>query len=142
MIRAASDLHQIKNNICDMEDTILAEVCSNGEVDLNAFCDLVDLYTYLPKKKSKYAAGSLSPNIFRVLSSNIQDQASAADLHEPLDQSLIKRQLEVIAVRLNERFHKLNEAFRFFDVNFKNQITFNEFAKGLETLKVKVSLKD
>ena len=103
-----------------MEDTILAEVCSNGEVDLNAFCDLVDLYTYLPKKKSKYAAGSLSPNIFRVLSSNIQDQASAADLHEPLDQGLIKRQLEVIAVRLNERFHKLNEAFRFFDVNFKN----------------------
>lgn len=142
MIRAASDLHQIKNNICDMEDIILAEVCSNGEVDLNAFCDLVDLYTYLPKKKSKYAAGSLSPNIFRVLSSNIQDQASAADLHEPLDQGLIKRQLEVIAVRLNERFHKLNEAFRFFDVNFKNQITFNEFAKGLETLKVKVSLKD
>jgi hypothetical protein len=50
---------------------ILAEISSNGEVDLNAFCDLIDLYTYLPRKKSKYASGSLSPNIFRVLSSNI-----------------------------------------------------------------------
>ena len=54
----------------------MAEISSNGEVGLNAFCDLVDLYTYLPKKKSKYAAGSLSPNIFRVLSSNIKDKAS------------------------------------------------------------------
>ena len=54
----------------------------------------------------------------------------------------MKRQLEVIAVRLNERFHTLSAAFRFFDINFKNQITFNEFSKGLETLKVKVSLKD
>ena len=48
----------------------------------------------------------------------------------------------MIAVRLNERFHTLSAAFRFFDINFKNQITFNEFSKGLETLKVKVSLKD
>jgi predicted lipoprotein len=48
----------------------------------------------------------------------------------------------VIAVRLNERFHTFAAAFRFFDINFKNQITFNEFSKGLETLKVKVSLKD
>jgi hypothetical protein len=78
-IRAASDLSQIKNNICETEDIILAEVSKNGEVDLNSFCDLVDLYTYLPRKKSKYASGSLSPNIFRVLSSNVQDRASATD---------------------------------------------------------------
>lgn len=45
-------------------------------------------------------------------------------------------------MRLNERFHTFAAAFRFFDINFKNQITFNEFSKGLETLKVKVSLKD
>ena len=81
-IRAASDLSQIKNNICETEDIILAEVSKNGEVDLNSFCDLVDLYTYLPRKKSKYASGSLSPNIFRVLSSNVQDQASATNQND------------------------------------------------------------
>jgi len=49
----------------------LAEVSQNGEVDLNAFCDVIDLYTYLPAKKSKYAAGTLSPEMFRVMSSNV-----------------------------------------------------------------------
>jgi hypothetical protein len=53
------------------EQEILAEVSQNGEVDLNAFCDVIDLYTYLPAKKSKYAAGTLSPEIFRVMSSNV-----------------------------------------------------------------------
>lgn len=76
-IRAGSELHHIKNNICGAEETILAEVSKNGEVDLNTFCDLIDLYTYLPHKKSKYAPGSMSPDMFRILSSNVQEKASA-----------------------------------------------------------------
>lgn len=76
-IRAGSELHHIKNNICGAEETILAEVCKNAEVDLNAFCDLIDLYTYLPNKKSKFAPGSMSPDMFRILSSNVQEKASA-----------------------------------------------------------------
>jgi hypothetical protein len=38
---------------------------------------LIDLYTYLPNKKSKFAPGSMSPDMFRILSSNVQEKASA-----------------------------------------------------------------
>lgn len=51
----------------------------NGEklIDLAEFCGLVDLITYMPKKQEKISSGKLSPEIFRILSSNQRDSATA-----------------------------------------------------------------
>lgn len=54
----------------------------------------------------------------------------------------LKRDLENMWGRISDRFGNMSAAFRFFDVNFNNQITFNEFAKSLEALKLKMPMKD
>lgn len=43
----------ISGNLARIEGMILSEVAKDGQVDLNAFCNLVDLFTYMPKKLSK-----------------------------------------------------------------------------------------
>jgi hypothetical protein len=112
-------------------------------VDLNVFCELVDLFTYYPKKPVKQHPGRGSSNIYRVMSSNIKDGASADKPEEmSADQSSLKRNLEFIWLRIDEKFPSLSKAYRFFDVNYNNRVTFNEFSKGLELLKVKMNLRD
>ena len=54
----------------------------------------------------------------------------------------MRRNLELIWLRLDERFSNFSAAFRFLDMNFNNRVSFNEFSKGLETLKVKISLRE
>lgn len=121
---------------------ILAQICKDGEVDLVEFCTIVDLFTYMPKKASKFSAGKLSPEIFRILSSNKHDQATAEKNLASPDENRLQRNLELIWLRIDERFQNFSAAFRFFDLNFNNRVSFNEFSQGLETLKVKMNLKD
>lgn len=103
----------------------------------------MDLFTYYPKKPVKQHPGRGSSNIYRVMSSNIQDGATAEKPEEmSLEQSRLKRNLEFIWLRVDEKFTSLSKAYRFFDVNYNNRVTFNEFSKGLEMLKVKMNLKD
>jgi len=52
------------------------------------------------------------------------------------------RNLEFIWLRIDEKFPSLSKAYRFFYVNYNNRVTFNEFSKGLELLKVKMNLRD
>jgi hypothetical protein len=65
-------------------------------VDLTAFCDLIDLYTYLPRGKASIAVGKLSPNIFRILSSNQHDQATAEKSDRTPQENLLNRNMELI----------------------------------------------
>ena len=50
--------------------------------------------------------------------------------------------LEFCWSRIQERFKKFSPASRFFDLNYNNRISFNEFALGLENLKIKLSSRD
>jgi Ca2+-binding EF-hand superfamily protein len=52
------------------------------------------------------------------------------------------RNLELIWLRIDERFNNFSQAFRFFDMNFNNRVNFNEFSVGLEFLKMKITLKE
>lgn len=54
----------------------------------------------------------------------------------------LHRLLEFCWMRIQERFKKLSPAFRFFDLNFNNRVSFNEFILGMENLKVKLSSRD
>jgi Ca2+-binding EF-hand superfamily protein len=45
-------------------------------------------------------------------------------------------------LRIEERFKTFANAFQFFDLNANNRVSFNEFSKGLEFLKVKLNMKD
>ena len=54
----------------------------------------------------------------------------------------MRRSLEFIWIRIQERFKNFSPAFRFFDKNCEGKVTFDQFVVSLETLKVKFSSKD
>ena len=60
----------------------------------------------------------------------------------PKGEAKLYRLLEFVWVRIQERFKNFSPAFRFFDLNFNNRVTFNEFQYGMENLKVKLSSRD
>ena len=76
-IRAASDHITVREGLRQIHATIAKEVCDeHSMVDLNAFCNLVDLYVYLPTKIDKQTLGVASPEIHLVMSSNKEDKAT------------------------------------------------------------------
>lgn len=50
--------------------------------------------------------------------------------------------LDFCYVRIQERFKNFSPAYRYFDLNFNNRVSFNEFILGMENLKVKLSSRD
>lgn len=72
----------------------------------------------------------------------MRDKASAPNNLDQPDDIYLKRMLDFVWIRIQERFKKLSPAFRYFDFNFNNRVSFNEFVRGMENLKVKISAKD
>ena len=48
--------------------------------------------------------------------------------------------LDLLWLKISERFKGLSEAYRYFDVNFNNRVSFSEFQKGLDHLRIKYQL--
>jgi Ca2+-binding EF-hand superfamily protein len=44
--------------------------------------------------------------------------------------------------RIEDRFKDLSQAFRYFDSNYNNSISFNEWTQSMEAIKLKMSIKD
>ena len=49
----------------------------------------------------------------------------------------LKRLLDFLWIKVSEKFRGLAEGYRFFDVNFNNRVSYNEFQKALDHLQVK-----
>lgn len=81
--------------------------------------------------KTKQNSGALSPDIFRVLSANLHDKATAS---RQVDDPALQKDLELIWLKLDERFKSLSQAFIFFDVNCNNRVSYADFRSGLEKL--------
>ena len=77
-----------------------------------------------------------------IMSNNAKDHATAEREQSTLEDSRLKRNLELIWLRIDERFQSFANSFRFFDMNFNNRVSFNEFSQGIETLKVKITLRE
>jgi Ca2+-binding EF-hand superfamily protein len=50
--------------------------------------------------------------------------------------------LDLLWIKLDERFKGMAEAYRYFDVNFNNRVSFNEFQKGLDHLRIKYRVNE
>merc|ERR1719326_96849 len=103
-------------------------------VDMQKFNDLCDLFFFLPQK-SRPNQRNESENMWFVLSSNMtggHTSGGADNQGGPL-----KRILDLLWIKINERFGSVHEAYRYFDVNFNNRVSFNEFQKGLDHMRIK-----
>lgn len=133
----------IRETLAPLEQELLSELTTDeGQIDLNVFTNLIELYQFLPKKLVKTEIGYPSPDMHLIMSNNAKDHATAEREHYSLEDSRLKRNLELIWLRIDERFPSIANAFRFFDMNFNNRVSFNEFSQGIETLKVKITLKE
>ena len=86
------------------------------------FVDIVDLFFYLPMTKP-YIKND-SKDIYFILSSNTQGGHEAQGAYQG---GKLKRMLDLLWLKISERFKSLADAYRFFDVNFNNRVSFSEF---------------
>ena len=116
-IRGESDSGHIRSQIVDTEELLLAEIAQgeNQLVDLNLLSDLVDLFVYLPNPDEKKDA-QRSPSMHYILSSNSKDKATAERSLETKDELHLRRMLEMLWIRIQERFKAFSPAFRYFDL--------------------------
>ena len=93
-------------------------------MDLNKLNDLNDLFFYLPKKQKKNARNE-SADMWYILSSNVHGGATTTEVN--VQGGPIKKILDLLWIKISEKYKSLAEAFRCFDVNFNNRVGFNEF---------------
>lgn len=72
----------------------------------------------------------------------MKNKATSEPMSIPVGKESLYRNLSFCYQRIFERFTSFSEAFRFFDLNFNNRVSFNEFQFGMENLKVKLSSRD
>ena len=112
--------------IVGTEELVLKEITDpeHGMVDLNLFSDLIDLFMFLPNKEKVNDQYS-SPQIHSALSNNLKSKATAEKSTESPSEIHLRRTMEFIWIRIQERFHNFSPAFRFFDKNMNGCITFD-----------------
>jgi hypothetical protein len=110
---------------------------------LSKIIDLIEFYPFTVKKDRNF-----SQELYYVLSAGIQ-----GDHNEGID-NLKKRKekseqdihtekvCEFVWSKIQEKFERLAEAFRFFDIDNNTKLTRKEFREGLERLKIKISDED
>jgi len=98
--------------------------------------DILDLYSLLPIRKTKWASGS--SDIYMCLTGNKQIGATAEKQEMS---STIQKSLELLWIKLEEKFKNMGIAFRYFDKNYNNSVSFSEFQNSLDTLKIKFSIQ-
>lgn len=81
------------------------------------------------------------------MSSNMRDNFDPKQTHKPHahlnnNDPQLHHNLELIWSILSQRFVKLADAFRFFDMDDNKQLDFIEFFSGLDKLRIKMSLED
>jgi len=101
-------------------------------LNLQKFMDLLDLYTLLPMKKDMVI--NSSENIYQVLSSN----TVSGHTWKPTDSGgSLGKMLDLLWIKLDERFKNMADAFRYFDRNYNNRVSFGEFQKALDHMRIK-----
>jgi len=58
------------------------------------------------------------------------------------EKEYFQKLLGIIWTKIYERFKTINAAFRFFDSNYDQKVSFNEFAQGIEYMRLKLSYED
>lgn len=84
--------------------------------------DIIDLFTILPLKKE--IKNNHSKDIYYVMTSGTRGQATV-NRAEKVDKT--SRVLDLLWIKLEERFKTIGAAFRYFDTDFDNHVSFSEF---------------
>ena len=110
-------------------------------VSVNKLSAFIDFFNFLPFKIKK--TKNNSKDIYYVMSSNQKGEATyEKETKQDEEKAVFTEMLSMISSKINERFNSINAAFRFFDSDYDQNINFNDFAQGVEYLRVKLSYED
>ena len=125
-----------------IEDKILHFVTTKDgdKVDKNKLITLIDFYQYYPVYVQRDR--NFSKEMYFVMSSNTdggynwKEGIKKGDLDKLDANKELIYLLEYINDKLKEKYPKIANAFRLFDVDHKSEISKEEFSKGLKKLKI------
>jgi hypothetical protein len=106
-----------------VEEDVLSEIKQGNMINLMKFCDIVDLFFYLPMQKT--INKNNSADVYFILSSNTYGGHTSKEIKD--QGGALKKMLDLLWIKIDERFKGMAEAYRYFDVNFNNRVSFNEF---------------
>lgn len=81
-----------------------------------------------------------STDVYYLMSGNTYGGATSNDMYD--QGGPLKRILDLIWIKIADRFKGMAEAYRYFDVNFNNRVSFNEFQKGLDHMRLKFQINE
>lgn len=108
-------------------------------VEIEFYQKFADLFSYIPTNLKGRKDKNWSPQVYLALSRtngyNIKPSTKQ-------DRDGTKALLDMVWSKIEEKFSKLQAAFRFFDRSNVGFVTYNEFAYGLERIGMKLSSED
>jgi hypothetical protein len=125
-----------------LDEYLLQEIRVDDKyIDLGKLVEVIDICNFFPIKVKKIK--NKSSDIYCILSSNKRDnydvkESSNGGISDPD----LANNLEIIWSIINQKFKKLADAFRFFDMDDNRTIDFIEFFSGLDKLRIKMSESD
>lgn len=117
----------------EMEEKLMnfCEDKRNNTVKYTKYSEFVDFYQYLPLHIKKDR--NLSQELYYVLTSNKFSNAGEK-IETDQEQMGLKQSLDFLWMKIEERFNKVAQAFRFFDINNNGVLSLKEFEIGVHKL--------
>ena len=132
---------------------LLYPIIKEGEsVSVSKLSSFIDFFNYVPYRTKKDKNNS--KELYYVMTSNQHGEATydsngqntqttmASQSEIDNESKHFKKLLGIIWSKIYERFPNINHAFRFFDCDYNQSVSFNEFVQGLEYLRIKFSYED
>lgn len=114
-----------------MLEEIGEEGSAGKSINLQKLADILDLFNMLPLKKE--SEKNSSQVIYEVLSGNNLKNATCTN---PDGGGQQQQMLDLLWIKIEERFHNMADGYRFFDVNYDNHVNFAEFQKAIDKLRI------
>ena len=70
-------------------------------------------------------------------SGNTRDQYDVDQGNEHVSNATLMKSLDLLWIKLEERFKNVSAAYRYFDKDYDNSVSFSEFQKSLDFLRIK-----
>uniref|UniRef100_A0A7S3N5E6 EF-hand domain-containing protein n=1 Tax=Euplotes harpa TaxID=151035 RepID=A0A7S3N5E6_9SPIT len=104
---------------------------SGSVIKYSKFTKFLDYYNYVPVHIKKDR--NFSQELYYILTSN-KFSKFGEKYETEQEKTGVKEGLDMLWLKIEERFHKVARAFRFFDINNNGTICFNEFELGIHKL--------
>lgn len=83
--------------------------------------DIIDMFSLFPMTKERVK--NQSKDIYKIMSGNKFDGATIQFQQQTGESQL----LDLLWIKIDERFMTMADAFRYFDKNYNNKVSFGEF---------------